>query len=309
MAVLNHRDSFPGRVFYRAGGGVKFGLFLAWLMPAITAAALLAVLLFWLYLNGYYYLIIMPAAAGIGVSALVRLALIKGHCRNRLLGGFAGLCAAAVLYGGYFYCGMVYHWGPRVAARLDLLPVYVKARMKTDVVRDASRPAESGTRSTGMNWYTFSFEAGFVLFIGIFPGIRSSRRPYCEACGRWMTRHATTFNPKTSTAVIDALRTSSSQGLAGLCEAPVYLSVPNLTLGVDVCPSSQEGSPRGCPVYISVKQVTQSQGLAHADPIDQATGKLLLRTLQATSSEMAALAPRFKLLESVAGSNQTGASL
>jgi hypothetical protein len=72
-------------------------------------------------------------------------------------------------------------------------------------------------------------------------------------------------------------------------------------VGIDLCPSLQEGASRGCPVYISVKQIRQSQGIAGADPIDQAQGKLLLRTLQATSSEMAALSPRFNVLETATG--------
>src|SRR5215472_7580102 len=106
MSVINQHESFSGRVFYRAGGGLRFGLFLVWLLPATAAAALLAFLLFRLYLSGYYYVIIAPGAAALGVGALVRLAMTKGHCRNPLIAGFAGLCAAVLLYCGYFYCGM-----------------------------------------------------------------------------------------------------------------------------------------------------------------------------------------------------------
>jgi hypothetical protein len=301
MFLSKQASSFPGRVFYHSGGGVRFAPFLVWLLLAIVAAVLLALLLLWLFLGGYYYVIIVPMAAALGVGALVRLAVVKGHCRNWLLGGFAGLCAAVVLYFGYFYGGMIYHWGPRAVARLDLLPAYIKARMNTDVIQDQGRPKESATRDTGGNWFFFSLETGLVLLVGAFSGIQRSRRPYCEACGQWMTRHVTSFSPQTSAAVMDALRNGSSQALAALCATPVYSSVPNVTVGIDLCPSLQEGGSRGCPMYVSVKQVTQFQGVAGADPIDQAKGKLLLRTLQATSSEMAALAPRFKLLESLTG--------
>lgn len=301
MSLINQGESFPGRVSYHASGGVRFGPFLVWLLPAVAAAAILAFLLFWLFLKGYYYMIVVPLIAALGVGALVRLAVIKGHCRNWLLAGLAGFCAAVVLYLGYFYCGMVYQWGPRVVARSDLLPVYINARMKTDVIRDEGGPKDSATHDTGMNWFTFIFEAGSVLFVVVFLGIQRSRRPYCEACERWMIRRVTSFNPSTSAAVLDALRTGSSQALAALCATPVYSSVPNLSVGIDVCASLENSGSRGCPVYISVKRVMQSQGIAGADPIDQARGKLLLRTLQATPSEIAALAHRFKLLESIAG--------
>jgi hypothetical protein len=227
--------------------------------------------------------------------------VIKGHCRNWLVGGLAGLCAAVVLYLGYFYCGMIYHWGPRYTSRLDLLPAYIRARMKTDAIRDSHDSKESSTHSTVMNWVFFNIDAGIVLLLVVFPGIQRSRRPYCESCRCWMTRRVTSFNPNTSVTVMDALRSGASHTLAALCAAPVYSSVPNLSVGIDLCPSLQAGGSRGCPVYISVKQVRQAQGFAGADPIDQAQGKLLLRTLQATSGEMAALAPRFKLLENVTG--------
>jgi hypothetical protein len=301
MTVVSHGESFPGRVFYRASGGVRLGPFLAWLLPAIALAALLALVLFWLFLNGYYYMIIVPMAAALGVGVLVRLAVIKGHCRNGLVGGLAGLCAAVVLYLGYFYCGMVYHWGPRAASRPDLLPAYIQARMRTDVIRDSNGSKDSATHSTGMNWLFFSVDASIVLLIVVFPGIQRSRRPYCEACVRWMTRRVTPFNPNASVAVMDALRSGSSQALAALCATPVYASVPNLTVGIDLCPSLQEGASRGCPVYISVKQIRQSQGVAGADPIDQAQGKLLLRAMEASSSEMAALAARFNVLGTATG--------
>jgi hypothetical protein len=50
-----------------------------------------------------------------------------------------------------------------------------------------------------------------------------------------------------------------------------------------------------------VKQIRQSQGVAGADPIDQAQGKLLLRAMEASSSEMAALAARFNVLGTATG--------
>jgi len=311
VSLINQGESFPGRVSYHAGGGVRFGPFLVWLVPAMVAAALLAILLFRLFLSGYYYVIIAPTIAALGVGALIRLAVAKGHCRNWLLGGLAGLCAAVVLYCGFFYIGMIYQWGPRALARPDLLPVYVKARMNTDVIHDDEQGSkESGTRAPALNWLMFLAEASVVFSVAVLPGIQRSRRPYCEACGRWMVRHATFFNPDKSAAVMDALRNGSSQALAALCATPVYSSVPNLTVGVDLCPSLEEGAwRRGCPAYISVKRVIHSQAIASADPIDQVRGKLLLRMLQATEGEIGALASRLKVPESVAGLPATARSL
>lgn len=300
MAGTASADSFGGRVFYRPSGGVKLGPFLLWWLVALGGAAISAGLLFWLFLQGFYYMIIVPCIVALGVGALVRLAVTKGHCRNWFLTGLAGITAAIVLYLGYFYCGMVYHWGPRVASHPSLLPIYVKARMKSDVISEQGHP-KPNKADAGSNWYFFIFEAATVLLIVSFPGIQRLRRPYCETCELWMKRQVTPFNPGTSAAIVDALRTRSSQALAALCATPVYASVPNMSIGIDSCPSLQSGGSRGCPVYVSVKYVAQSPGVANADPIDQAKGKLFLRALQASPAEIAALATRFKVLEAVAG--------
>lgn len=306
MPASKQDQGFLGRTFYRASGGVRLAVFLFWLLPAFGAAALLAGFLFWLFLNGFYYLVIVPAIVAFGVGFLVRLAVVKGHCRNWLVGGLAGLCAAIVLYFGYFYMGMLYHWG---SGRLDLLPTYIDARMKTDVIRDTNHSGDSPTHSPGMNWFMFTFEAAAVFLIGIVPAVQRSRKPYCEACGRWMARRVTTFSPNASRELLDTLRSGSSQEFAALCAKPVYVSLPNVSLGIDACPSLNDGVSRGCPVYISVKQVIQSQGMTKADPLDQARGKMLLRALQATSSELSALAHRFKALENAVGKSVVAAPL
>jgi hypothetical protein len=299
MTANKEANLFPGRAFYRAGGGTQLGLFSLWMLLALGAAALLAVVLFWLFIEGYYYFVIVPFAAEIAVGSLVWLAVVKGHCRNWMLAAFAGIFAGMVLYFGSFYCGMVYHWGAGVAAHPNLLPAYISARMNTDMVRDDNRP-DVGTKEPvpGVNWLLFGFEALCVAGIGASFGTQPSQRPYCEICGRWMVRHVTSFPPNASSAVMNALRAHSANALAELCATPAYPSSPNLTVVLDVCPSLEQTRSRGCPVYISVKQLTQRTSKPVADPINKAQGKLLVRMLAATSSEVAALAPRFKTLAS-----------
>jgi hypothetical protein len=84
--------------------------------------------------------------------------------------------------------------------------------------------------------------------------------------------------------------------------------MPNLTVAVDVCPSLQPGVPCRCPVYISVKIVIHAQAM-FGDPIENGILRLILKTLEASSTEIAALIPRFKILETSAGALAAARSL
>lgn len=296
---------FPGRSYFTPSGGVQWGSFLQWLLVPFGLAAVLAALLFWLFRMGHYYIAIVPAIAALGVAGCLKLAVNKGHCRNRVIAAAAGFCAGAILYLGYYYCGMVYHLGPDTAGRLDLLPAYIRFRTHVDVVRDAHDSRREETPRKGnlfANWGVFGLESLLVLGITTAGALTRARKPYCESCRKWMLRDHTRFEPTRADELLDAFRNNSTRSLAALAGQPVFATVPSAMLAIDFCPSLKEGSTRDCPVYASLKIVAKAGGGgALLDPFDASQGKLLLRSLALTPDEVAALGGRFEVLGSLAG--------
>lgn len=307
MSNSNQSESFPGRNFYR-GKGVSWARFLPLYLLALLLAALLAAGMFGLFVAGQYYVVILPAIAGLLAALLVKLAVAKGHCRSAFVASTAGIVAGLVLYLGYFYCGMIYHLGTAAALHPEALPYYIRARMNTDVIQDVHRPndgEQTPHRPRGdswFNWGTFGIEFVAVMAFTTLAGFQRARKPYCNACQKWMSREATYFDPQQSTELLEALRLGSARSLAAVCAAPVFSTVPNTTLAAEVCPTAKEGGSRDCPVYVSLKHVSATGGGSPvSDPFDSAKGKVVLRSLQLNADEIAALGLRIKVLESIAG--------
>ncbi len=299
---------FPGREYYKPSGLVQWAAFLPWLFLALAAASALAGIMFWLFKAGHSYIIIMPAIAALAVGGCVKLAVGKGLCRNRAVAAVAGIGAGIFLYLGYYYCGMVYHLGAQTAGRLDLLPSYIRIRMHVDVLRDAhdSRHDDEANPKRGnvyLNWGVFGFESLMVLSITTGAGLSRARKPFCEACGKWMLREVTHFDPAQATRITEALRTGSAQSLATLAAEPAFATVPSIMLAAEFCPSLKEGVGRGCPVYVSLKNITKTGGGGGVlDPFDGSPGKVLLRSLWLSPDETSALARRFPVFGSSGGS-------
>ncbi len=314
MSTVKQRESFPGRTFYKPGG-VNWGRFLPWLIPAFAVAVALAEGMYQLFHIGHYYVIIVPILASLAVGALITLAVKQGHCRNRLAAGAAGFAAGLVLYLGSYYLGMAHlsaQLGLPGAPRLDRLPSYIRLRMETDVTRDAyeSRNDErkqSRSSDPTMNWIRFGIEFLAVLGITTAAGLKRSRKAYCQQCGHWMDRELTQFDPAQSTELLEALRTGSARSLAALCAKAAFTTVPNLTLAIESCPSLQDGRARDCPVYASIKNVTVNPQGAVLDAFEQAKGKVVVRGLQLNPDELAALALRFPRFEAHAGRSAVAA--
>jgi hypothetical protein len=300
-------EQFTGRVYFPKSSGVNWGVFLTWLVVPFGLAGLLAGLLFWLFSVGHYYIIIMPAVAALAVGGCLKLAIGKGHCRNRPVAIAAGVCAGLLLYLGYYYCGMVYHFGPAAARRPDLLPDYIRMRIQTDVLRDAhdSRRDNDTARRKGsafINWGVFAVETVIVLGFTTAAGLARARKSYCEICRQWMVREITHFDPAQTEGLMAAFRSSSARALAGLGAQPAFATFPCAMLAVEYCPSVRDGRARDCPVYASLKRVTSAVGSNQfLDAFDSSQGKVLIRSLQLNPDEVAALGSRFKVFESLAG--------
>jgi len=300
-------DSLTGRTRYQSSGHVNVASFLLWALLALSVAAILAAFMFWLYHIGHYYVIIVAFLCAAAVGAMARAVLAKGHCRNRPVGLLTGLVLGLFLYLGSYYSGMVYQFGPEVAARPDLLVQYIRLRMVTDVVRDTYAPKDDEGRPRGQprgeggNWVRFSIEFIGVVAIVTAAAYARSRKTYCEHCKRWLARETTPFAPDQAAGVIESMQIGSARGLAAICATPPYATVPNTTLAVEYCPSLKEGTARDCPVFVSLKNITANAKGLTLDAFDQSKGKLIERCVQLNPEELPALAPRFPVFEAYAG--------
>ncbi len=301
------RPTLEGRNFFRSSGRVNWVRFLPWSALAFVAAVSLAGLLFFLFSIGFYLLVVVPAVAGLGVSAMVILAVKKGHCRSRLIGALLGILAGFILYFGYYYIGMVHDLGLEYAGEFNVLPKYIQFRMKTNTVREVGAPtpdaSENKPRSDRQyfNWGWFVFEFGSILFLACGGGLRWSARPYCERCQNWMKRESTTFKPELGPGFVEALRIGSVQSLAALFTSPQKPGIPHTAVAVDYCPNLKEGRSSTCSVYMSIKQVTTKAKGVTTNSFEQSKGKMLLRQILVSPDEVPALLTRFTSLEKIAG--------
>ncbi len=291
-------QSFPGREFYQSGGA-NWPPFILWLFLPFAAAVLLAFGLFELFNYGEYYVIILPLIAAAGVAVLIHLAVARGHCRSPLVGGLIGAAAGLVLYFGYFYFGMIYHLGPKAVDRLDVLPRYIQARMHSDVIRDVGTDSDEQTKTNKsdprFNWFTFGIELVCCAGAPGIAGFLRARKPYCRACHQWMVREITFFQIGQTTSIVEALRSGSANALAALAATPVFATIPNVTLGLEICPARREGRPCECPFYVSLKQVTNAKYNTSSDNFEAVSGKIILRSLRLDANELTALGSRFKI--------------
>ncbi len=272
-------------------------------MLALVTAVVLAAAMYGLYHVGHYYFIIVPAVAALGVAALFRVAVAKGHCRNPVIAMVIGILLALVLYLGSYYAGMLYVWGPEAIMHPEAFPEYVRLRLKTDTVRSTHDYDDSKPRhgSLVVNVGLTLFEFGMVLLIVPGAGFIRSRKPYCENCRRWNARETTLFEPGAADELMAGLQEGSARKLAALCARAPYMTLPNTTMAVDYCPSLKEGSTRDCAAFLSLKSVASNVPGVGRDPFDQSKGKLLARFVQLSPDEFPALAPRFPLFETYAG--------
>ena len=315
MPTRVQAEVFPGRNFYN-GKGVNWGRFIVWLIPAFLVAGILAEVMARLFIDGHYLIILVPFFAALAVAGMINLAVNKGHCRSPIVGGIAGFCAGFLLYIGHFYLGMIHDFGAVAAGHPEALPTYIRLRMAVEKTHDVGAPDSDQDQDKApttvdlyMNWFLFAAEFGLVLFLTTGAGSRRSLKPYCGTCQRWMMREVTQYDSIKSDELVDALRTQSARSLSALSATAPFTTIPNVSLAADYCPSLKEGMPRDCPVFVSVKNINTPPKQAVFDAFEQSKGKALVSGLQINSGELAALAPRFKVFETLAGRSAAAALL
>ncbi|HEX4645977.1 MAG TPA: hypothetical protein VH598_10240, partial [Verrucomicrobiae bacterium] len=301
------RISLTDRKFFSTSGKINWVRFIPWAALAWATSALLAVLLYFLFRWGFYFVVIVPLVISLLVAGMVALAVKKGHCRSRVVGGLLGLLTGITLYLGYYYVGMVATLGIETAGRFELLPRYISFRMATDVVRDTNAPEkdkpddEPKAGNSIMNWFIFTLEFGCILAFACGAGIRKASRAYCEQCQQWMNREVTFFKPEIGPGFVEALRIGSVQSLAALFTSPPKIGMPQTAAALDFCSGLKTGCSNHCPVYLSIKQITAAYKGVTVDPFETSKGKMLVRRTLISPEELPALLPRFPFLETATG--------
>ncbi len=185
--------------FYRPSGRVEIARFVGCSALAVALALLLAAVMHVSFVNGQYFVFLLPLFLSILVAGIGKWTIVAGHCRSPLWGVALGLLLGSVMYLGYYHIGMVHESGVQYVHRLDLLPSYIEFRVTTDVMEDHSRP---GAGSTGQNsgrqpdvfgWSRFWLEYSICLGFPVCFGFVRARRPYCERCGAWQTQRQAYF--------------------------------------------------------------------------------------------------------------------
>jgi hypothetical protein len=295
-----------GRKFYQTSGNVNWVRFIPWAALVFVTGAVISLLMLFLSVIGFYLVLIVPLAGSAGIAGMVLLAVSKGQCRSRFIGGLLGAVAGIFVYLGYYYASMVHDIGLENASRIELLPRYIYLRIQTDQVHDVGSPTErpdQGAHSNRkyFNALFFVVEFGFNLFLPYGAGVRWAGKAYCEKCQLWMKRETSTFQPELGPGFVEALRLGSVQSLAALFTSPPKPSVPNTAVALDYCPNLKDGWTTLCPVFMSVKQVVMSSRGATLDAFDNAKGKMLVRRTLINPDEMPALLSRFRSLETATG--------
>ena len=130
------KANLAGRRFFESSGRVNWVRFIPWTAIVLVTAVLLACLLAFLFVMGFYLVVIVPVLAGLGIAGMMVLAVRKSQCRSRLVAGLSGVVAGSIVYLGYYYVGMIHDWGWEYAVHPEVF------------FRLISKIRRSNTRST-----------------------------------------------------------------------------------------------------------------------------------------------------------------
>jgi hypothetical protein len=293
--------------YYQPSGYVEVTRLVVLSCMALVCCLALAVLMYLVYVSGYYYVIFVPVVFSLSVMVLVDWTLKHSHCRNRMIGGGLGMLAAIFLYLGSFHAGLVHMGGFEQIHRVDLLPSYIASRMKTDVVDDAPAPQyapgdnSTDTPDSGRTWIVFAVEFSLCVFMSGTLGFSRGGKPYCEKCKAWMRQDLEYFPKKTGPAIIEALQTGNAAVICRMPRVPFQVNNSTTTVAVEHCEVGgalgiDKTGDESCPVYIGVKAV-RAAGLMKLTRFDFVVGRTLLRRRRMSQTEMIGLAPVFPSLK------------
>ena len=276
---------------YRFSGRISIGRF----VPLVSLTLAIAVAGGWvmqqLYLVGWYIRIFVPIVMMLPVLVAAHVAVSKGRCRSRAVAAVLGFVAASMLYGSYFYFGMLTMMGSQQWARLDLLPRYLQFRMRTDVSGDVGGSRTAPHREidpTVDNWIHFGVEFGVLVLLVTSATYRRADRVYCEQCNQWSTLRSIRYAPGYGQAISGWLDTCELQQLATLPPGPPSGKAAATKVTLEFC--ATDANAAACPAYFSVKEMKPAKGESQA----QASTTRVRRT-KLSEAELDDVRPAFNL--------------
>jgi hypothetical protein len=203
MTSLNDRDR------YRPDQRVRPTALPLLVCGALLAAAAVAWVMKLLFMHGWYLVFLVPLVGGAVLGGVLYLLVGLAHCRIPWLAAALGLVTGLVAFLGYYHLCLVDLIGPAHIARVDLLPRYITARMRTDVAEDVGRPRVGNQPRkpvAALNWSTFVFELLIVAGVPAAVAWQRARRAYCPELRQWMRREVALFPQGTGEAIREALQ-------------------------------------------------------------------------------------------------------
>ena len=247
--LLATRDAYVADGRMRLSRG-----WILFLVPLVSAI-IVAYLLYWLFVMGWFLIMIAPLAGGGLVAGSMAASVHLSHCRKPLLAMLIGLCVGAIAYLGYYHFTMIRLLPPGHAHRIDLLPDYVKFRMATDVQREVGRDQNGNELpSPFMNWFTFGYEGLIVIAMAALAGRFMASRAYDANNECWLNREPA----KLYAGARDDLENALAQDeLSEFCESHPPLPPGTQGMGCDLTleyVKRDDLSPLECPIYLTATE-------------------------------------------------------
>lgn len=238
------------RLYYRSANRIAWSRLPVLLFGSLLTAGVAAVLLEWLFEQGWYLIILVPflVALAMGGSMVCLVALC--HFRNRWWALAIGALTGLVSYLGYYYLSIVVMSG--VWMNPVNLPAIIQFRMQNDVARKAGRVGDKAEKPVPfMNWFAFAMEAAACVGLPASTAFMRSRRAYCEELKQWYAQDTKQVPGGYGEAIIYAFGDKSlNELLATMPPADNPQASDTLTLEYIVPPSG--GSPTDYPIYFSI---------------------------------------------------------
>jgi hypothetical protein len=276
---------------YRPSGKVRWARYLPALIIPFGISVAMAFVLCWAFIHDWYYSFFLPALAALPVAIAVRLAGVIGHSRNRLVACLVGALAGAFMYLGYYHLHFVSVVGRPGIARVNLLPKFIKWRMRTDSSVD--RNDQPRPPRPARNWTYFAID--LVLAVTIVAGLAWARagRAYCESCGRWMRRLLMVAPPGTGPPLAEALTQHQLESLDHIEAVLPKIRQACSMIDVEYC-QGLANSPSSCLTYITVKEFNKHAARGREK------AQSLLKQFALDRDQLLLLADKFPRLRSIA---------
>ena len=195
-------DQSP-RLRYRPSGYIDFVRTMLVAPVGILVVAGLAALLMWAGESGCYFIVVTPVVLALPLAGFAYLAAQWARIRNPNLACALAAALGLIMYLGRYYALMIFLGGPRVAARIDVLPRFVAFNVNNQVLLNDKGGANNP--SPLMNWFLFAAElVACSAMVGV-AAAHASRKPYCEQCGKWMSSKAANLRSGGASIVVRAL--------------------------------------------------------------------------------------------------------